>query len=157
MLYTILAGAKRHRIEPWAYVRELLMRLHADDQYLEEMLPDHWAAQHPESVLTYRLEESRTKAAITRDRRSRRRARQTLADIQASRSPATMRPPSATFPTRFGVESRGGAVAEAPFPPPAHRTGRADFPHPALGQGFSAYAHGEVRLRSLSRSSPTCW
>ncbi len=34
-----------------------------------------------------------------------------------------------------GVESRSGAVAEAPFPLPAHRTGRADFPHPALGQG----------------------
>src|SRR6202451_2095320 len=61
VLYTILAGAKRHRIEPWAYVRELLMRLHADDECLEEMLPDHWAAQHPESVLTYRLEESRNK------------------------------------------------------------------------------------------------
>ncbi|MGA9671744.1 MAG: IS66 family transposase [Terracidiphilus sp.] len=74
VLYTILAGAKRHRIEPWAYVRELLMRLHADDKCHEDMLPDHWAAQHPESVLTYRLEESRNKAAITRDRRSRRRA-----------------------------------------------------------------------------------
>ena len=74
MLYTILAGAKRHRIESWTYVRELLMRLHADDARLEEMLPDRWAAQHPESVLTYRLEESRGKAAITRDRRSRRRA-----------------------------------------------------------------------------------
>src|ERR1019366_579770 len=23
----------------------------------------------------------------------------------------------------------------APFPPPAHRTGREDFPHPALGEG----------------------
>ena len=76
MLYTILAGAKRHRIEPWAYVRELLMRLHSDNERLEEMLPDHWAAQHPESVLTYRLEESRNKAAITRDRRSRRRAQE---------------------------------------------------------------------------------
>jgi transposase len=74
VLYTILAGAKRHRIEPWAYVRELLMRLHSDDERLEDMLPDHWAAQHPESVLTYRLEESRNKAAITRDHRSRRRA-----------------------------------------------------------------------------------
>jgi transposase len=74
VLYTILAGAKRHRIEPWTYVRELLMRLHADDERLEDMLPDRWAAQHPESVLTYRLEESRVKAANTRDRRSRRRA-----------------------------------------------------------------------------------
>ncbi len=74
VLYTILAGAKRHRIEPWAYVRELLMRLNADDQRLEDLLPDRWAIQHPESMLTYRLEESRNKAAITRDRRSRRRA-----------------------------------------------------------------------------------
>ena len=73
VLYTILAGAKRHRLEPWAYVRELLMRLHAADARLEEMLPDHWAAQHPDAVLTHRLEESRTKAAHKRDRRRRRR------------------------------------------------------------------------------------
>ena len=31
VLFTILAGAKRHRIEPWTYLRELLLRLHADD------------------------------------------------------------------------------------------------------------------------------
>ncbi len=73
LLYTILAGAKRHRIEPWAYVRELLMRLHADDARLEEMLPDRWAAAHPEAVLTHRLDESRAKAAAKRDRRQRRR------------------------------------------------------------------------------------
>ncbi len=74
VLYTILAGAKRHRLEPWAYVRELLMRLHADDTRLEEMLPDRWAAGHPEAVLTHRLEESRAKAAHKRARRQRRRA-----------------------------------------------------------------------------------
>ncbi len=74
VLSTILAGAKRHRIEPWAYVRELLMRLHTGDARLEEMLPDRWAAQHPEAVLTHRLEESRAKAAHKRDRRHRRRA-----------------------------------------------------------------------------------
>jgi hypothetical protein len=73
VLYTILAGAKRHRIEPWAYVRELLMRLHADDPRLEEILPDRWAAAHLEAVLTHRLEESRAKAAHKRDRRQRRR------------------------------------------------------------------------------------
>jgi transposase len=74
ILYTILAGAKRHRIEPWTYLRELLLRFHADDTRLEEFLPDRWAAAHPESVLTYRLEESRTKAAAKQDRRRRRRA-----------------------------------------------------------------------------------
>ena len=69
----MLAGAKRHCIEPWAYVRELLMRLHAEDPQLEEMLPDRWAAQHPAAVLTHRLDESRVKAAHKRDRRQRRR------------------------------------------------------------------------------------
>ena len=75
VLYTILAGAKRHRIESWAYVRDLLLRLHADDLRLEEMLPDRWAAAHPKAILTHRLEESRAKAARTRQRRAHRRAR----------------------------------------------------------------------------------
>jgi hypothetical protein len=34
----------------------------------------------------------------------------------------------------------------APFPHPAHRTGQADFPHPALGQDFTP---------SLSRATPS--
>jgi hypothetical protein len=75
VLYTILAGAKRHRIEPWAYVRDLLLRLHADDSRLEDMLPDRWAAAHPEAILSHRLHESRTKAIRTRARRAHRRAR----------------------------------------------------------------------------------
>jgi transposase len=74
VLYTILAGAKRHRIEPWAYVRDLLLRLHADDPCLEEMLPDRWAAAHPKAILSHRLEESRARAARTRARRAHRRA-----------------------------------------------------------------------------------
>ena len=75
MLCTILAGAKRHRIEPWCYVRDLLLRLHADDLRLEEMLPDRWAAAHPEAILSHRLDESRSKAIRTRARRAHRRAR----------------------------------------------------------------------------------
>jgi transposase len=74
VLYTILAGAKRHRIEPWAYLREILLRLQADDARLDEMLPDRWAVEHPDMVLSYRLEESRQKAARQRERRQRRRA-----------------------------------------------------------------------------------
>jgi transposase len=68
VLYTILAGAKRHRIEPWTHLRELLLRCHDDDPRLDEMLPDRWAIAHPEAVLNYRLDESRRKAA-TRNRR----------------------------------------------------------------------------------------
>jgi hypothetical protein len=75
VLHTIIAGAKSHRIEPWAYVRELLLRVHADDPRLDEMLPDRWAAAHPDQILTHRLEESRTRATRTRARRAHRRAR----------------------------------------------------------------------------------
>ena len=74
VLFTVLAGAKRHRIEPWTYLRELLLRLHDDDSRLDEMLPDRWAANHPESVLTYRLEESRRKAAAKNTHRRHTRA-----------------------------------------------------------------------------------
>ena len=38
----------------------------------------------------------------------------------------------------------------APFPHPAHRTGQADLPHPALGQDFTP-----LRLRVLSRATPS--
>jgi hypothetical protein len=78
VLFTILAGAKRHRIEPWTYLREILLRLHADDLRFDEMLPDHWAVAHPEMVLNCRLEESRQKAARRRDRRRWNRVRQRL-------------------------------------------------------------------------------
>jgi transposase len=75
VLATVLAGAKRHRLEPWSYVRDLLLRLHADDPRLEEMLPDRWAAAHPEAILNYRLDESRNRAARSQARRAHRRAR----------------------------------------------------------------------------------
>ena len=39
------------------------------------------------------------------------------------------------------------SACHAPFPVPAHRTGQADFPHPALGQGGT--------LRHTSRSCPS--
>jgi transposase len=74
VLFTILAGARRHRIEPWTYLRELLLRLHDDDPRLDEMLPDQWAMHHPEAMLTYRLEESRRKAAARSSRRRHARA-----------------------------------------------------------------------------------
>jgi transposase len=73
VLFTILAGAKRHRLQPWAYVREVLLRLSVGETDLGALLPDRWAASHPEHVLKHRLEESRRKAARQRDRREQRR------------------------------------------------------------------------------------
>ena len=75
---------------------------------------------------------------------------------------------------REAVESRCGAVVLAqtrlfstpfvwwclncpsmtPFPHPAHRTGRADFPHPALGQGSKLAPVTHSAAPDVDRSSP---
>jgi transposase len=73
VLFTILAGAKRHRLEPWAYVRDVLLRLSAGETDLEPLLPDRWGASHPEHVLQHRLDESRRTAARQKEKRERRR------------------------------------------------------------------------------------
>jgi transposase len=62
VLSTIMAGAKRHRLEPWAYVKDVVMTLSVDPERVEGLLPDRWARSHPEHVLTHRLEESRERA-----------------------------------------------------------------------------------------------
>ena len=75
VLYTILASAKGHHVEPWACLKDLLLRLHADDPKLDEMLPDRWIATHPQAKLDYRLAEIRRKAAAAKQCRSKRRAK----------------------------------------------------------------------------------
>jgi transposase len=72
--FTILAGAKRDRLEPWAYHRDVLLRLSAGATDLESLLPDCWAARHPKHGLQYRLDESRRKATRQKAARQTRRA-----------------------------------------------------------------------------------
>ena len=74
MLFTILAGAKRHRLEPWAYVRDVLLRLSVGETDLQALLPDRWGASHPEHVLHHRFDEARRKAARKNETRKERRA-----------------------------------------------------------------------------------
>jgi transposase len=73
VIYTVLAGAKRHRLEPWAYLSDALLHLGADASNLDAWLPDRWAAAHPDSVLDHRLDESRNKRARQQARRAARR------------------------------------------------------------------------------------
>jgi hypothetical protein len=81
--FSILAGAKRHRIEPWAYVRDLLMTLSSDAVDLGSLLPDAWIAARPEHLLTYRHDEAEAAATARR----RRRARRLVNPPEQSRSP----------------------------------------------------------------------
>ena len=71
--YTILADAKRYQIEPFAYVRALLIELTSDNVDLEKLLPDVWIKEHPEHVLTYRRDEAEAAAKTRRRRRALRR------------------------------------------------------------------------------------
>jgi transposase len=75
VLFTILAGAKRHHLEPWAYLRDVLLHLSVGETELERLLPDRWAASHPEHVLEHRLDESRRKASRKKHARQQRRER----------------------------------------------------------------------------------
>ena len=70
----ILAGAKRHRIEPLAYVSALLTASSSEEVDLESLLPDIGIAAHPEHLLTHRRDEAEV-AASARRRRTLRRAK----------------------------------------------------------------------------------
>ena len=72
---SILAGAKRNRIEPMAYASALLTALSSEPVDLESLLPDVWIAAHPEYFLTHRREEAEAAAIARRRRRERRRAK----------------------------------------------------------------------------------
>jgi transposase len=71
---TVVAGAKRHRLEPWAYLSEVILQLAVDagPESLERLLPDRWAVANPQHILSHRLEESRQKAQRRDQRRARR-------------------------------------------------------------------------------------
>jgi hypothetical protein len=45
-------------------VRDVILQVSVDPspEFLKSLLPDHWAAAHPEHVLSHRVEESREKA-----------------------------------------------------------------------------------------------
>jgi transposase len=74
VLCTIIAGAKRHRLEPWAYMHDVILQLSVDasPEMVARLLPDRWALSHPEHVLNHRLEESRQKARRRDQRRANR-------------------------------------------------------------------------------------
>jgi transposase len=79
VLCTIIAGAKRHRLEPLAYLRDVILQLSVDasPDFLERLLPERWALAHPEHALNHRVEESREKARRRDQRREVRRSQST--------------------------------------------------------------------------------
>jgi transposase len=76
LLYSFVASAKRHHLDPEAYLAEVLRRLPAitNPLAIRDLLPDRWAKSHPEHVLQFRRTESAQAAKRQRlSRRERRR------------------------------------------------------------------------------------
>ena len=61
VLCAVIAGAKRHRLEPWAYLHDVILQLSVDasSESLARLLPDHWALAHPEHMLIRYLDGER--------------------------------------------------------------------------------------------------
>jgi hypothetical protein len=70
ILYSIVASAKRHHLDPQAYLTDVLRRLPAitNPLALRGLLPDRWAKSHPESIVQFRRFEA-AKAAKRKLRR----------------------------------------------------------------------------------------
>ena len=59
---SVVRSAKRHDLDDWTYVKDLLDQLLAGTTDYEKLLPDVWKQSHPEAVRVYREEERRDKA-----------------------------------------------------------------------------------------------
>jgi transposase len=75
VLYSVVASAKCHHLDPEAYLTDVLRRLPAitNPLALRDLLPDRWAMTHPEHVVQFRRAESAQAAKRRLSRRDRRR------------------------------------------------------------------------------------
>ena len=72
MLMTLVSSAKRHHLDVWMYLKNVLDRMLSGETDYSRLVPDAWKADHPEAVREYRIAESRQKEdrkQITRARR----------------------------------------------------------------------------------------
>jgi transposase len=78
VLYSLVASAKRHHLDPQAYLTDVLTSLPGmtNPLKLRHLLPDRWAKKHPEHVRQYRRQESAAAARRRKSRRFRRRKSQ---------------------------------------------------------------------------------
>lgn len=72
-MYTLVTSASRHNLDQWAYLNDVLRRISGGETDLDSLLPDRWAAAHPDSIRTYRQAEQAARREQTKQRRARRR------------------------------------------------------------------------------------
>ena len=59
---SLVSSARRHDLDVWAYVKDVLDQLPAGATDYHRLLPDVWKQAHPEAIREYRVEERRDKA-----------------------------------------------------------------------------------------------
>lgn len=74
-LMSVVSSAKRHNLDVWKYLKDVLDRLLAGETDYSKLVPDVWKQDHQEAVRVYREEESRYKS----DRKQLTRARRIIA------------------------------------------------------------------------------
>jgi transposase len=95
-LYSVVSSAHRHHLVIEDYLDDVLRKLADAEQnhpadlesgspYLADLLPDHWALAHPQSVRQDRIEERQEISDAKRWRRA--RARVAVRALQATRAP----------------------------------------------------------------------
>jgi hypothetical protein len=71
-LMSVVSSTKRHCLDVWKYLKDILDRILAGETDYLKLMPDVWKQEHPDAVRVYREEESRYKAErnqVTRARR----------------------------------------------------------------------------------------
>ena len=76
IIYTLIMSCKRHCIDPYAYLVDVVGRIKdVRPEDLESLLPDRWFQSHPEAYVEQRAIESHAAANRKRMRRLARRAK----------------------------------------------------------------------------------
>ncbi len=73
MLMSLVSSARRHDLDVWTYIKDVLDQLLGGSTDYASLLPDAWAKAHPENLRQYRIEERRDKADAKQLRAARRR------------------------------------------------------------------------------------
>jgi transposase len=59
---TLVSSARRHDLDVWVYMKDVLDQMLAGSTDYQSLLPDVWKQSHPEAVRDYRVAERRDKA-----------------------------------------------------------------------------------------------
>jgi len=81
MMMSLVSSARRHDLDVWAYLKDVLDELLLGSTDYQKLLPDIWKQSHSNAIRTYRAEERRDKA----DRKQHRAAQRRLLTLRKNR------------------------------------------------------------------------